>query len=328
MAVIDGKWLSKEGLIYFWSKIKAIFTKQTETNVIANFGAKNILTPTLTSESTQEGITCTPNPDGTFTLNGTFPTTSSKTNVFFIVVSNAKIKELSNKYGAINVICSGGSDIERSQGRLRFYRIDTNKVTYDSSATDKEISLTLSDNIMDSSANIAIVVYRGQTLNNVVIRPMIRPAEITDDTFKPYAPTNRELYETSQQSYDFIFGLGTELKSNDDLNNYNKVGKIYAATGAIAATISNTPWTSSGFVVITIPLLTTKTFMQFLLPSSFGGKWYRRRYTQGVWSAWIEYDGTQITASQSASSASLMQTGPIDVELSDAGDDEPEEEER
>ena len=40
MAVIDGKWLSKEGLTYFWSKIKAIFTKQTETNVIANLGAK------------------------------------------------------------------------------------------------------------------------------------------------------------------------------------------------------------------------------------------------------------------------------------------------
>lgn len=169
--------------------------QETEIGVVAAMGAKNILTPTLTNESTKEGITCTPNPDGTFTLNGTIPTTSSLTNVYFVVVNNEKIKELSNKYGAINVICSGGSDIERSQGRLRFYKIDTNKSTYDSSATNKERSLTLSDNIMDSSANISIVVYRGQTLNNVVIRPMIRLAEITDSTYVPYAPTNRELYE-------------------------------------------------------------------------------------------------------------------------------------
>lgn len=420
-----------------WS-CKKIYDEQqrqeTEIGAVANRGAKNILTPTLTSESTKEGITCTPNPDGTFTLNGTFPSTSSETNVYFVVVNNAKIKELSNKYGAINVICSGGSDIERSQGRLRFYKIDTNEGTYDSSATNKEVSLTLSDNIMDSSANISIVVYRGQTLNNVVIRPMIRPASITDSTFQPYAlsnpvltpalieqvdngaknhctlasgsstpptrwinipvsnvgvgqwvmsfgtlistdtddtlcqaicfnssdqqvsnwvnfkresntnkiftvtdtvsyvrlypansyaasngdtvtftngmictaadwavsqkfvpyaPANRELYKTGQQSYDFIFGLGTALNSNDDLNNYNKVGKIYAATGAIAATISNTPWTLSGFTVITIPMLTETTFIQFLFPNTSGGKWYKRRYTTGAWSAWTEYDGTQ-----------------------------------
>lgn len=155
---------------------------------------------------------------------------------------------------------------------------------------------------------------------------MIRRAEITDDTYVPYAPTNRELYETGQQSYDFIFGLGTALNSNDDLNNYNKVGKIYAATGAIAATISNTPWTLSGFMVITIPMLTATTFIQFLLPNTSGGKWYKRRYTTGSWSAWTEYDGTQVAASQSASPASLMQAGRIGAELTDAGNDEEEEE--
>lgn len=176
--------------------------QQSEINYAVNTGAKNILTPTLTSKSTKEGITCTPNPDGTFTLNGTFPTTSSETSVYFVVVSNAKIKELSNKYGAINVICSGGSDIERSQGRLRFYKIDTNEGIYDSSATDKERSLTLSDNIMDSSANISIVVYRGQTLNNVVIRPMIRPASITDSTFQPYALSNPVLTPAAIKAVD------------------------------------------------------------------------------------------------------------------------------
>lgn len=187
-------------------------SQQSEIDYAINTGTKNILTPTLTSESTKEGITCTPNPDGTFTLNGTFPATSSQTNTYFVAVNNAKLKELSDKYGATDVICSGGSDIERSQGRLRFYKIDINEDTYDSSATDKEKSLTLSDNI-SSSANISIVVYRGQTLNNVVIKPMIRPAAITDDTFVPYAKTNRELTvenDSQQSEIDYAVNAGVK----------------------------------------------------------------------------------------------------------------------
>ena len=66
MAVIDGEWLSKEGLTYFWSKIKSIFTKQTETNVIANLGAKNILRFTAKTE-TVGGVTFTVNADGSVT---------------------------------------------------------------------------------------------------------------------------------------------------------------------------------------------------------------------------------------------------------------------
>ena len=314
MAVIDGKWLSKEGLTYFWSKIKSIFTKQTETNVIANLGAKNLLKVASTTQ-TVNGVTFTVNDDQTITVNGTASAT-----ITYVVTPNEQAILIPDGTYVLSGCPSGGG---ATTFDLRWYLYSSGKSAY-----DRGSGASVAKDGNTTSSNVAIVIKSGVTANNLVFKPMIRRAEITDDTFQPYAPTNRELYETSQQSYDFIIGLGTELKSNDDLNNYNKVGKIYAATGAIAATISNTPWTLSGFIVITIPLLTTTTFMQFLLPNSMGGKWYRRRYTQGAWSAWIEYDGTQITASQSASSASLMQTGPIDVELSDAGDDEPEEEER
>ena len=94
---------------------------------------------------------------------------------------------------------------------------------------------------------------------------------------------------------DFIFGVGTTLEQNDDLNNYNQTGKLNATTGTIAQTIMNTPWTASGFVVITIPFITVASFMQILIPNTVTGKWYRRRYTQGAWSNWIEYDGTSAT---------------------------------
>lgn len=94
---------------------------------------------------------------------------------------------------------------------------------------------------------------------------------------------------------DFIFGAGTALAQNEDLNNYNQAGKLNAPTGAIAQTIMNTPWTASGFTVFVIPFITTTAFLQILIPNTVTGKWYRRRYTQGAWSNWIEYDGTEVT---------------------------------
>lgn len=94
---------------------------------------------------------------------------------------------------------------------------------------------------------------------------------------------------------NFIFGEGTVLAQNEDLNNYNRAGKFTAATGMVAQTIMNTPWTASGFTVFAIPFITTTAFMQFLIPNTVTGKWYRRRYTQGAWSNWIEYDGTEVT---------------------------------
>lgn len=312
--------------------------QQLEIDYAINTGVKNILTPTLTSESTKEGITCTPNPDGTFTLNGTFPTTSSETNVYFVVVNNAKMKELSNKYGAINVICSGGSDIERSQGRLRFYKIDTNKGTYDSSATDKEISLTLSDNIMDSSANISIVVYRGQTLNNVVIRPMIRPAEITNNTFEPYAPTNRDLYELceTKASLNDIYGIKNQLPNGTDLNNLS-AGIMMCPGATVAASLLNCPTTTDAFIIYTDYLAASSRVIQriysFSTTTGIPAQYMRVRWSQG-WSPWYQVTMQQVASAstQSVNQVSTLNLNRNDLDESldtnfDLTDSIPEEEE-
>ena len=259
--------------------------QQLEINYAINTGSKNKLNLSLTTQ-TVNGVTFTVNDDQTISVNGT-PTTSFGTTI--VTVSG-----LLGEY-TLTGCPSGGSG-----STYRLYRAGA-------SASESDIGngYTYTFEPQNSHA-IRIYLYTGNTFNNLTFKPMLRAAEIKSTTFEPYAPTNRELYETSQSSYDFIFGIGTALSSNDDLNNYNKVGKVYAATGAIATTISNTPWTLSGFMVITIPLLTTTTFMQFVLPSSMGGKWYRRRYTQGIWSAWIEYDGTQLATTQSVSPVSTL----------------------
>ena len=63
MAVIDGKWLSKEGLTYVWSKIKAILIGPVDG------GAKNILNLNTNFTSyTSKGITYKNNGDGTINV--------------------------------------------------------------------------------------------------------------------------------------------------------------------------------------------------------------------------------------------------------------------
>lgn len=44
-----------------------------------------------------------------------------------------------------------------------------------------------------------VVRVSGETLSGETWYPMIRPAEITDSTYQPYAPTNRQLYELIKQ---------------------------------------------------------------------------------------------------------------------------------
>lgn len=277
--------------------------QETEIGVVAAMGAKNLL-KLNTASQTINGVTFTVNDDQTITVNGT-----ASANADFSI--NTALPLTAGSY-ILSGCPSGGNNSSTYKMQIQSIGYDTgNGLTFNLSAARNN--------------NVYIRIWSGYTATNLVFKPMIRRAEITDDTYAPYAPTNRELYEIEQPSYDFIFGLGTALQSNDDLNNYNVAGKIYAATGAISATIYNTPWTISGFMAITIPYITSSTFIQFLLPNTSGGKWYKRRYTAGAWSPWIEYDGTQAAAMQSAP-ASLMQAGRVDAELTDTETGKEEEE--
>ena len=65
---------------------------------------------------------------------------------------------------------------------------------------------------------------------------------------------------------------------------------MYSPSAAVSATITNTPWTASGFQLITVQFITTASYMQFLLPNTAYGKWYRRRYASAAWGDWIEFD--------------------------------------
>lgn len=151
---------------------------------------------------------------------------------------------------------------------------------------------------------VHIYLY-ADTVYDTYVYPMIRSVEITDDTFEPYAPTNRELYETCETKVTMqqAYGDATAIPANSDLNNYTTPG-IYYALVANASSIANTPYTSTGLrLVVEKNTLSGAAVFQTLYPTSRSHlEFYRRIYEGGSWSSWYKFEGTQVASVQSLNS--------------------------
>ena len=162
--------------------------QETEIGVVANAGAKNLLDYTFsingnTSARTSNGVTFTINADRSISTSGTASAniTSAWIQMNYVVPSDPVI---------LSGCPAGGADNK--------YRIDI----LDGNPTSSVIASDYGDGAVIKSSMftngiglIRIRIQSGQNTDGLVFKPMIRPASITDDTFVPYAPTNRELYE-------------------------------------------------------------------------------------------------------------------------------------
>lgn len=148
---------------------------------LTNEGAKNRLKITASSQ-TINGVTFTVNTDQTVSLSGTASATTT-----FVIVDNATANSVSNgSYILSGCPASGGS----TTYDLRWYLYSTGRSAYDQgsgAAVNKSGGTT--------SSNISILIRSGVNVDGVIFKPMLRKSTITSDTFEPYSPTNRELYE-------------------------------------------------------------------------------------------------------------------------------------
>lgn len=178
---IDGKGLSTND---FTNEDKAqISANSASIAAVANRGSKNLLKIAATTQ-TVNGVTFTVNSDSTVTANGTNTGTGSAT--FMIVPNTQAILIPDGNYYLSG--CPEGGSIDTFD--LRWYQYSTGKSAYNMGG---DTLVTKSGNT--GKSNIAIVVKAGQTVDNVVFKPMLRDASIEDDTYQQYTPTNRELYE-------------------------------------------------------------------------------------------------------------------------------------
>lgn len=131
---------------------------------------KNLLNATLQT-TTRNGVTCTANGDGTYTLNGT----ATERAEFIIDVFNI---DISKKYKLI------AFTKERSYINC-FVQLNQSPWTIYGTSTDSQVTITDSKNI-----RLVIAVIKGTTLSNENIKPMIVDASLypdaTYDDFEPY----------------------------------------------------------------------------------------------------------------------------------------------
>ena len=167
------------------SRISAIETDQqrqeTEIAVVAAMGAKNLFPITAVSQ-TIGGVTFTVNGDGTVTANGT------KTNNDWFILSE------NNSFDANTYTLSDGLPNDTTDCQLIIATARSMSVAIMTTAVNSRPQ-TKTFTTAQNGLYYAIRIASGKTVNNLTFKPMIRRAEITDDTYTPYAPTNRELYE-------------------------------------------------------------------------------------------------------------------------------------
>lgn len=148
---------------------------QAEADAVANAGAKNYVKYNMTIPSELSAVV---NSDGSITV------TASTTAVRRLTIATDLTKLISgDKY--ILSGCTGGN-------ASTTYHLGITKSNYAGLIyqTNNETKFTATDEM----ALVVLTVQAGQNWTKTFY-PMIRRAEIADNTFQPYAPTNRELYE-------------------------------------------------------------------------------------------------------------------------------------
>lgn len=180
-------------------------------------GAKNLLSyPYYDTSKTDKGITITDNGDGTIELNGT---------------STGQIQFYLHNYQKKFVPPKGRYILTRGDGGSEYVLVFVNLFSGDTFvrqlvnlATDVSAEFTL-DYVDYDAVVIGVWIFTGATLNQHVLKPMLRLASDPDDTYVPYAMTNRELTEelTMQESAVTDIVSGTVGDMGNHLYKYGKV---------------------------------------------------------------------------------------------------------
>lgn len=169
--------------------------QQAEINYLANTGAKNILENTADASRTVAGITWAKNADGSMKATGT----SSGVSAVRVVGVQG-----SNTYASAVPISRGRYIISASGFELTRYRFAIGFFA-DANSTRETTNIYNDESVLEVTTDTArydfscVIAQSGEVMTGETWYPMIRQASITDSTYQPYAPTNRQLYELIKQ---------------------------------------------------------------------------------------------------------------------------------
>lgn len=254
--------------------------RQAECGAVANLGAKNMCPYNSFSATATSGTGATPVNDQPINLPaGTYILTYTQT------------------------ATTGASSIRFSYNGTSVLNFTINN---DSTLT-KEKEFTLA-----SAAN-QIKVF-SNAINNYS-NFMIRPKAISDDTYVPYAPTNKELKELNDSKITMlnILGAGQRIEATEeaplsfDDTPFTSVGRFNWLSGSTAY-ITNCPTyiggVAKGGLLEVSYIQGSSTVLQTAYPSAGADSpsifWQRFRYGAGTtanpyrWTNWYAFTGTEV----------------------------------
>lgn len=189
---------------------KEVATEDDIATIVNKYGSKNLLNSSLLKNSTAAGITRTNNGDGSITYSGT----STLSNDTFIPIMASQLLDPGTYIFSANTTTSTSYS----------YQIYKNKAYW------KNIDISNPIEIMESAVYAIGIVLKANSSISDTFKSMLRYAEIKDDTFVPYAMTNRELTEQ-------VIGAGWVTTEN---LRYRKTGNIIALQGTTTPSSSAT----------------------------------------------------------------------------------------
>lgn len=228
------------------SKADAIIVKKSGTTIIATdssdkgfeqfktFGkseqektsGKQLLR-NVAKTNVQDGITYTVYDDGTVSASGTATATTA------LILTHDGVAGVREKLLGKEVILSGcpagGSG---STYKLQCFNYSGEDVASMDFGSGTRFTFTNAD----KGFNVAIIVYKGATVNNLVFKPMIRLASISDDTYEPYTngPSPNPEYPQPIVSAGQMLALGKQwfdkdTRTNGSYKHYNSGSVIVNA---------------------------------------------------------------------------------------------------
>lgn len=195
-----GQWIQTAAgsTTYTRSEIDTMFTAvnaelsshQAQIDYAINTGAKNILQNTADPSRTLNGVTWVRNEDDSMTSTGT-STGVSAVRIVGLQGSSTYASAVPIPRGEY-IISPSGFELTRFRFALGFFEDENAARTVTNIYNEPQTLTVTSDRARYDFS--CVVAVSGETLSGEIWLPMIRPAIITDDSYAPYAPTNRELY--------------------------------------------------------------------------------------------------------------------------------------
>ena len=163
-----------------------IATNSSAITVLANSGQKNLLKNTAVSK-TQNGITFTVNEDGTVSVSGT-ATAGVTLPIGQVGVEKDRSYALSG--------CPAGGAALTYRLDARYYKNGTLTTIGGTIDVGEGTVINLPEDADDNRLLIYIRIGDGTDCGGRIFTPMLRYAEIVDDTYETYSMSNVELTET------------------------------------------------------------------------------------------------------------------------------------